>query len=194
MAKANREMEEDYIGDSEAKSGKRMAAEQVASLLKWEIADVYVKRYFDGEERIAVWEMANTLIREYEAMRREEDWITDSTKEKAIHELKKIRVRAGMPANAAEYLSGYCPKKEEGKSYLAHALAVKKAELQRKNARLDRPIDRSLWEMHPQEMTPCYYPISNAIYIPVAALEAPFFSVKASREENLGGNRDYSGP
>lgn len=41
--------------------------------------------------------------------------------------------------------------------------------------------------MHPQEMTPCYYPISNAIYIPVAALEAPFFSVKASREENLGG-------
>ena len=72
MAKANREMEEDYIGDSEAKSGKRMAAEQVASLLKWEIADVYVKRYFDGEERIAVWEMANTLIREYEAMRRRE--------------------------------------------------------------------------------------------------------------------------
>ncbi len=42
MAKANREMEEDYIGDFEAKSRKRMAAEQVASLLKWDIADVYV--------------------------------------------------------------------------------------------------------------------------------------------------------
>lgn len=52
MAKANREMEEDYIGDSEAKSGKRMAAEQVASLLKWEIADVYVKDILTAKKEL----------------------------------------------------------------------------------------------------------------------------------------------
>lgn len=37
------------------------------------------------------------MIREYEAMRREEDWITDSTKEKAIHELKKFASARGCP-------------------------------------------------------------------------------------------------
>lgn len=187
MAKANQKIDEDYIGGSTKKSRKTIAAEQVASLLKWDVADIYTRKNFDNEEKAAIQELVNTLIQEYETMIREEDWITAATKEKAVNKLRKISVRTGMPQNAADYLSGYSPKKgKKGRSYLSNVLAIRKEAIQKKNRRLDKTIDRDFWETLPQEMNPCYYPTSNAIYIPVAALEAPYFSAKASREENFG--------
>lgn len=47
-------------------------------------------------------------------------------------------------------------------------------------------VDRSVWNILPQDMTPCYYPTDNSINIPVAALEEPYFSLQYSDEKNLG--------
>lgn len=185
MAKVNREIDKDYMGEITKKSRKRIAAEQVASLLDWDVAGIYTKNNFDNGEKTVIWEIVNTLIREYEIMLGEEDWISNATKEKAIRKLKQISVRTGMPDNASEYLSSYRPGKGK-KSYLSNVLAVRKEAIKKKNNRLNKSVDRNLWETLPQEMNPCYYPTSNAIYIPVAALESLYFSVKASREENLG--------
>lgn len=187
MAKVNWEIDKDYIGGATKKSRKRIAAEQVASLLDWDVADIYTRNNFDNGEKTVIQEIVNTLLREYEIMLGEEDWISNATKEKAIRKLKQISVRTGMPDNAADYLSSYRPGKgKRNKSYLSNVLAVRKEAIKKKNNRLNKSVDRNLWETLPQEMNPCYYPTSNAIYIPVAALEPPYFSVKASREENLG--------
>lgn len=187
MARENMKMEEDYIGDVAKKSRKTVAAEQTAGLLRWDIAEIYTKNNFDESEKAKIQEIVTSLIREYETMLREEDWITDATKEKAINKLKQISIRTGMPSNAADYLSNYRPKGgKKGGSYLFNVLAVRGESIQKKNRLLSRPVDRNLWETLPQEMNPCYYPTSNAIYIPVAALESPYFSVKASREKNFG--------
>lgn len=187
MAKANQKIDEDYVGGAAKKSRKIIAAEQVASLLDWDVANIYTRNNFDSEEKSVIQELVNTLIQEYETMLCGEDWITDATKEKAVNKLKHISIRTGMPENTADYLSGFRPGKgKKGGSYLANVLAIRKEAIKKKNNKLNKPIDRNIWETLPQEMNPCYYPTSNAIYIPVAALEAPYFSVKASREENLG--------
>lgn len=68
MAKANEKMEKDYIGDVAKKSRKRVAAEQVAALLRWDIVlsctELFYKTYgiregdkmyVKPENRVVLW-------------------------------------------------------------------------------------------------------------------------------------------
>ena len=54
-------------------------------------------------------------------------------------------------------------------------------------SKLYKDVDRSEWPMPGHMVNACYNPSSNDITFPAAILQAPFYSIKQSRSENLGG-------
>lgn len=187
MLEAVKGAEITYIGDDPMEDMEKTGVNQVAELLKWDMGKLYTEKNFTAEEEAAVQNMVKTLLSEYGAMIREKDWLSQSTREKALLKLEKLNVRIGMPENIGGYLSAYVPvPSEDGGCYLSNVMQIRRDESERKYDNYGTPVNRSRWNIVPQELTPCYYPTDNSIYIPVAALKAPFFSMNASEEENLG--------
>lgn len=176
-------MEETYIGDVEKIDFEKLAVKQVSELLKWDMGKLYTEKNFSEEKKQAVQKIVDEILAEYKEMLSAEDWLNDETKSKAIKKLENIKVRIGMPDNIEKYLSGYQPSDE---CYFADVMSIKGASAKKQFDRFTEKVDRNVWNVLPQDMTPCYYPTDNSINIPIVALEEPYFSLEYSDEKNLG--------
>ena len=54
-------------------------------------------------------------------------------------------------------------------------------------SKLNKPVDKTKWLMPGHMVNACYDPSKNDITFPAAILQAPFYSLKQTRSENLGG-------
>ena len=184
MAKARFEMEETYLGDVTTYDPEKNAVTQIAALLKWDVGKLYTEKNYTAEKRDAVYAMVNGIIAEYEAMLREEDWLSPETRNRAINKLKAIRPRIGAPEDIDRYLSAYVPDPDKG--YLENVVALRREVSEKLYDSYGQPADRTVWQILPQELTPCYYPTDNSINIPVSVLEAPYLDTAADEAQNLG--------
>lgn len=184
MAKARFEMEETYLGDVTTYDPEKNAVTQVAALLKWDVGKLYTERNYTAEKRDAVYAMVNEIIAEYEAMLQEEDWLSQETRNRAINKLKAIRLRIGAPDDIDRYLSACVPDPDKG--YLENVTTLRREASERLYDSYGQPVDRTVWQILPQELTPCYYPTDNSINIPVSVLEDPYLDAAADEAQNLG--------
>lgn len=184
MEKARIEMEETYIGDADPLDPEKTAVTQVATLLSWDVGKLYADKDYTTEKKNAVCRMVEEMIEEYEAMLQEEDWLSKETRDRAVSKLKAIRLRIGAPEDIDRYLSDYVPDPDKG--YLENVMALRREASEKLYDGYGQPVDRTVWQILPQELTPCYYPTDNSINIPVSVLEAPYFDPAADEARNLG--------
>lgn len=185
--KADQEMQEEYIGDTDETNAEKIAVTQVSELLKWDMGKLYTEKNFSEVKKQGIQKIVDDLFAEYKTILQEKDWLSAETKAKALQKLEKIDVRIGLPQDIDRYLSSYTPVlRTEGGSYFSNVLQIRKEQTEKQYDNFGQKVDRTVWNLIPQDMNPCYYPTDNSINIPVAALEAPYFSVTASEEENLG--------
>ncbi len=184
MEKARIEMEETYIGDADPLDPEKTAVTQVATLLSWDVGKLYADKDYTTEKKNAVSRMVEEMVEEYEAMLQEEDWLSKETRDRAVSKLKAIRLRIGAPEDIDRYLSDYVP--DPDKSYLENVMALRREASEKLYDGYGQPVDRTVWQILPQELTPCYYPTDNSINIPVSVLEAPYFDPAADEARNLG--------
>lgn len=180
-------MQEEYIGDTDETNAEKIAVTQVSELLKWDMGKLYTEKNFSEVKKQGIQKIVDDLFAEYKTILQEKDWLSAETKAKALQKLEKIDVRIGLPQDIDRYLSSYTPVlRTEGGSYFSNVLQIRKEQTEKQYDNFGQKVDRTVWNLIPQDMNPCYYPTDNSINIPVAALEAPYFSVTASEEENLG--------
>lgn len=184
MVKTKFDMEETYIGGADPIDPEKTAVTQVAALLKWDVGKLYTEKNYTTEKRNAVYAMVEEMLAEYEAMLQEEDWLSQTTRDKAIRKLKSIRLRIGVPEDIDRYFSAYTP--DPNKGYLENVMALRREASEKQYDSYGQPVDRTVWQILPQELTPCYYPTDNSINIPVSVLEAPYFDPAADEAQNLG--------
>lgn len=170
-------------GDEDSNDSES-AEEQVYSLLKWDVAKLYCSQNFDKAKKVGVEKLVNEILAQYKTMLQKEDWLTESTRTKAIEKLEKLKLRIGVPDDIARYLSSWTPDKS--KSYLGNVLAISSEASTEKYDSAGKKADRTVWQVLPQDCNPCYYPTDNSINIPVAVMFEPYFSVKQTEEQNLG--------
>lgn len=178
------EVEETYIGGAEEIDLEKAAVTQVAALLKWDTGKLYIEKNFTEEKKSAINQMVDEMIEEYETMLQEEDWLSQTTRDRAIGKLKALRLRIGAPEDMDRYLTSYVP--DPNKSYLENVMALRRETSEKQYDSYGQPVDRTVWQILPQELTPCYYPTDNSINIPVSVLEAPYFDAAADEAGNLG--------
>ena len=112
-------------------------------------------------------------------------FLKPATKEKAILKLSTIEIKMGYPDSMDPVYAKI--HVDEYKSLLDVTIDATRLKVMDSLMKLWEPVDKSKWLMPGHMVNACYNPFANDITFPAAILQAPFYSIKQSKEENLGG-------
>lgn len=185
---ASNTFNQEFMGASGSYSPEERAALTLQNTMPDYIGELYVERYFSEQAKQDVEKMVDDIIEVYRTRIQNLDWMSETTKERAIKKLDTINVKIGYPDEFKSAIDNAEIKSaEEGGSYFTNMLAITAAQKAETVALQSRPVDKSVWLMYPFTVNACYSPLQNDITFPAAILQAPMYDVNASYEENLGG-------
>ena len=145
----------------------------------------YGRKYFGEEAKKDVVEMVKEIIETYKVRVANSDILCAQTKEKAILKLSTMKIKMGYPDKVDAIYDQYVVNKND--SLYKVVSNLNKVFFLDKLAQLDKPVDKTKWLMPGHMVNACYDPSRNDITFPAAILQAPFYSIKQSRSQNLGG-------
>ena len=145
----------------------------------------YGRKYFGEEAKKDVVEMVKEIIETYKVRVANSDILCAQTKEKAILKLSTMKIKMGYPDKVDAIYDQYVVNKND--SLYKVISNLNKVFFLDKLNQLDKPVDKSKWLMPGHMVNACYDPSRNDITFPADILQAPFYSIKQSRSQNLGG-------
>ena len=140
------------------------------------LGHLFVEEYFPEHSKQRYITMVESMRTAYAERIRKLTWMSDSTKQKALLKLAKISKKIGYPDKWKDY----------------HSLIIDRGpwvlNVQRSNAwsnhqqidKLFKPVDRTEWDMPPQEYNAYYNSSNNEIVFPAAS-----FMVPGKKDEDL---------
>jgi len=140
------------------------------------VGQLFVKEYFSEKAKKRYEDMVENVRNAYKARIEKLDWMTDSTKQKAITKLMKITKKVGYPDKWKDFSA---MKIEKG-SYAQNKLNANKWWVAYDLQKLGKPVDRTEWGMTPQTYNAYYSPSNNEIVLPAGMLTVPGY-----RDEEL---------
>ena len=145
----------------------------------------YGEKYFGEEAKKDITEIVYQIIDTYKTRIRTNDILGDESKEKAILKLSKMGVKMGYPDKPRAIYDKYVFNTEDSFYDIVSALyEINQLDM---FSKLDKPTEPENWAMPGHMVNACYDPFVNDITFPAAILQAPFYSIKQTRSENLGG-------
>ena len=145
----------------------------------------YGDKYFGQEAKKDITEIVYQIIDTYKARIKTNDILGEETKEKAILKLSTMGVKMGYPDKARAIYEKLVFNPED--SLFDIMLSLKAIRELDTLSKLDQPTEPENWAMPGHMVNACYDPFVNDITFPAAILQAPFYSLKQTRSENLGG-------
>lgn len=175
-------------GRKEAQSKEKAAYNFAANVFSQVVGDYYGKKYFGEKAKQDVYNMVVKMIGVYEKRLQNNDWLSESTKEKAIIKLKALGIHVGYPDKINPLFSKFkVTTKEDGGTLFENTEKINRLIAEDNMNKWHKPVDRSLWGMSANMVNAYYSPTENQIVFPAAILQAPFYSLKQSSSENFGG-------
>ena len=164
---------------------EKQAYRLASSVFAEPVGIYYGKKYFGEKAKADVVEIVKEIIETYKSRVAKNDFLSEQTKQKAIRKLGTIVIKMGYPDKCKEI---YNKLAFDSKDSLYKAMEVLgRIRTLDNNSKLFKDVDRTEWPMPGHMVNACYSPTSNDITFPAAILQAPFYSIKQSRSENLGG-------
>lgn len=185
IEKANWDFYEKTLkGTQKQKPAKERALETVNGSVGEALGKLYVDEMFPPEAKEKAEIMIGNVIAAYKDRIKALDWMSDSTKTKAIEKLNRFTVKIGYPDKWKDYSS---MEVKEGNTYYDNIVAVKEWNLDYRLNKVNEPVDRTEWGMSPQTVNAYFNPFNNEIVFPAAILQPPFYDYKADEAVNYGG-------
>lgn len=162
----------------------KRAVSAVNSFLGEAVGQMYVKQYFPAEAKDRMVALVKNLQGALKERIQEQDWMSDSTKQKAIEKLDAFYVKVGYPDKWTDYTDLIIDKEASYwvNAQRASAFAWRKMVADNYN----KPVDRDKWQMTPQTVNAYYNPTTNEICFPAGILQPPFFDMNADDAFNYG--------
>ncbi|MGH6971150.1 MAG: M13 family metallopeptidase, partial [Caulobacteraceae bacterium] len=184
FAEANFEFRhKDLSGQQAQRARWRRAVAAVDGGMGEAVGRLYVASYFPPESKAKMVELVANIRASLAARIRRVSWMSEATKAKALQKLSMLNVKIGYPAKWRDYSAlRISPDDLVGDVQRASAF-----DWRRKVRRLDKPVDKTEWEMTPQTVNAYYDPTRNEIVFPAAILQPPFFDPAADPAVNYGG-------
>lgn len=164
---------------------EKKAYQTVSRAFSEPVGVYYGRTYFGEEAKKDVVAMVKKIIVAYKERMAKNTFLAEETKKKAILKLDTIEIKMGYPDKIDSFYSSLTVSKEDSLFATMQSLDEKKI-LHNLN-KLYEPVDRTEWGMPGHMVNACYNPSSNDITFPAAILQKPFYSLKQSVSENLGG-------
>ena len=145
----------------------------------------YGRKYFGEEAKTDVTGMIDKIKNVYRGRLQKNNWLTESTRNKAIEKLDKMKVFVG-------YQEDVNPGTKElhldpNKSFFELSEDIAQFGKRYTIDHFDDPIDKNKWSGSAFDINAYYNPESNSINFPAGILQAPFYDKNQSTEKNYGG-------
>ena len=167
-------------------STDKFALQMASAFFSEPIGIYYGKKYFGEAAKKDITEMVLEIIETYKRRVKENNFLEESTKEKAILKLSTMKVKMAYPDDVIDELV----KKmdfEDGLSLFEIMSTLVRIKIEDNFKHLNKPTNKNEWAMPGHMVNACYNPTSNDITFPAAILQAPFYSYSQTRSQNLGG-------
>ncbi len=133
------------------------------------IGQLFVKEYFSEKAKKRYEDMVENVRNAYRARIEKLDWMTDSTKQKALVKLAGITKKVGYPDTWKDFSN----MKIEKTSYVKNKMQSNAWWNNYELNKLGKPVDRTEWGMTPQTYNAYYNPSNNEIVLPAGMLTVP---------------------
>ncbi|UOQ73620.1 M13 family metallopeptidase [Hymenobacter cellulosilyticus] len=133
------------------------------------LGQLFVKEYFTPETKARYAKITENVVASFREHIQALDWMSDSTKQKALVKLTKITPKVGYPDKWRDY-STLEIKRD---SYLANVMRANEWQYRYNINKLGKPVDRTEWDMTPQTYNAYYNPSNNEIVLPAAIFAIP---------------------
>ncbi|XZF16554.1 M13 family metallopeptidase [Chitinophagaceae bacterium MMS25-I14] len=140
------------------------------------LGQVFVKEYFDQKAKDRYATIVENMREAYKARIEKLDWMSDSTKKKALVKLAGIKKKVGYPDKWKDFSS----LKISSGSFAGNMIRANAWWNQYSINKLGKPVDREEWDMTPQTYNAYYNSSNNEIVLPAGQ-----FTVPGYRDEQL---------
>ncbi|MBN8851711.1 MAG: metalloendopeptidase [Sphingobacteriales bacterium 50-39] len=140
------------------------------------LGQLFVKEYFNAKAKQRYSDLVEAIRSAYEQRIKKLTWMSDSTKQKALNKLSHITKKVGYPDKWKDFSS----LKIDRSSYVLNMQRAAEWWSDYMIGKLNKPVDRTEWDMSPQTYNAYYNPNNNEIVLP-----AGIFAVPGKRDEEL---------
>lgn len=133
------------------------------------LGQLFVKQYFPEKTKKRYEDLTEKIVESYREHIQKLDWMSDSTKQKAIVKLNAITKKVGNPSKWKDYSAMNITRD----SYCKNIIEANKWGFNYEAQKLNKPVDRTEWGMTPQTYNAYYNPSNNEIVLPAAIFTAP---------------------
>ena len=135
------------------------------------LGQLFVKEYFSAKAKARYEQMVENVRIAYKARMEKLDWMSDSTRQKAIHKLSTIKKKVGYPDKWKDYSA----LKIDRGAYVLNMMRAGQWANNYEMNKLGKPVDRNEWSMTPQTYNAYYNASNNEIVLPAAMMSVPGF-------------------
>jgi putative endopeptidase len=159
---------------------KRVVQETDGSLGEL-IGQIYVDEYLPKGTKEKLIEIGNAIKTVYAERIKALDWMSETTKTKALKKLDAVIIKVGYPDKWKDMSS----LKIDRKSYVSNVMNASKWWFGYMISKYGKPVDRTEWNMEPQTYNAYYNPSNNEIVVPGCNIIVPGFERKLADDAIL---------
>ncbi len=172
-------------GVQEQKPRWKRAVSEISGSLGETVGKLYVKEYFPETSKQRVYRLVKDLQQAFEDRLKDNTWMSEETKAKALEKLHAMYINVGYPDKWEDMEKFVDIRENENliENYIRITQEARKATY-RKYWR--KPVDKTMMACTPQTVNAVYNPMFNSINFPAAILQPPFFDPEADYVSNYG--------
>jgi putative endopeptidase len=161
----------------------KLAVAETNAALGEAVGQLYVAKYFPASEKARAETMAKNLLAAFAARIDKLDWMAPQTRAEAKAKLAVLKIGVGYP----DHWRSYGGLRVMPGDAFGNAERAEMFEYRRNLAKFGHPVDRSEWVMNPQLVNAVNLPAMNALNIPAAILQPPYFDPRRDPAMDYGG-------
>jgi len=133
------------------------------------LGQLYVQRYFSPATKKRYEKLVDEIFDAYRDRIKQLSWMSETTRMQAIDKLNAVTKKVGYPDKWRDYSS----MKVSRASFLQNAMEGNTWQYFYYIHKLNKPVDRTEWDMTPQTYNAYYNPSNNEIVLPAAIFIIP---------------------
>lgn len=156
-------------GEQKQKVRWKRVMDEENALIGEMLGQLFVKEFFPVEAKKRYEDMVDAVVASYEEHIKGLDWMSAPTKEKALLKLHAIKKKVGYP----DHWKDFSAMDISRQPYVRNCINANKWWWNYDMNKLGKPVDRTEWDMTPQEYNAYYDASNNEIVLPAAIFSIP---------------------
>jgi putative endopeptidase len=169
-------------GQKEQRPRAERTIGQMNALLGEPLGQLFVAKHFPPEAKARMM----VMIADLKAALRERlaglEWMGAATRSQALEKWSTFTPKIGYPDKWRDYSAVTLARDD----HFGNVRRLARFEQAHDLAKVGKPIDRSEWNMPPQQVNAYYNPLWNEVVFPAGILQPPFFDMAADDALNYG--------